>query len=84
MSEHEATFEFIEDDGKVVSAHRHVNPDGSVGGWVAETAIIGEGVYIEPGASVEPGVVIEPGAYVYAKKPLFSDDVFGFESDQTK
>ena len=34
-------------DGKgSVPAHRHINPDGSVGGWVADTATVADTVYI--------------------------------------
>jgi len=33
----ELTFDFQDGNGPV-PAHRHVNPDGSEGGWVAETA----------------------------------------------
>ena len=68
MSEHKSTFEFVDEKtGEVVSAHRHVNPDGSVGGWVADTATVGAGAYVEPGALVLPGTIIPPGECVYAK-----------------
>jgi carbonic anhydrase/acetyltransferase-like protein (isoleucine patch superfamily) len=35
-----------------VLAHIHVNPDGSRGGWVAETASVDETVYVEHDACV--------------------------------
>lgn len=35
-----------------VPAHRHINPDRSIGGWVAETATVEPTVYIEHSACV--------------------------------
>jgi len=35
-----------------VPAYRHTNPDGSIGGWVAETALVEPTVYIAPDAQV--------------------------------
>ena len=45
----------MNDDGTSVSAFRHKNPDGSLGGWVAADAIVEDGAYVEPGAIVLPG-----------------------------
>jgi hypothetical protein len=38
--------------GHEVPAHRHINPDGSVGGWVADTAYVAPTAYIGPDAEV--------------------------------
>jgi hypothetical protein len=35
-----------------IPAHRHVNPDGSEGGWVAETAQVDPSVYVGPNSEV--------------------------------
>ena len=35
-----------------VAAHRHTNPDGSEGGWVAETAIVEDTVHMDPDTEV--------------------------------
>jgi hypothetical protein len=35
-----------------VPAHTHVNPDGSEGGWVAETALVEPSVYVGPDSEV--------------------------------
>jgi UDP-3-O-[3-hydroxymyristoyl] glucosamine N-acyltransferase len=43
---------------KVEEQHRHKNPDGSLGGWVAETA------------SVEPSVFVGEHALVYGEAVL--------------
>jgi hypothetical protein len=44
-----ATFDF----GKgAVPAHRHKNPDGSIGGWVANTATVADTAYIGEDARV--------------------------------
>ena len=42
----------FEDGNGEVPAHRHVNPDGSVGGWVADTARVAETAYIGASARV--------------------------------
>jgi hypothetical protein len=38
-------FDFGDSNG-MVPAHRHINPDGSIGGWVADTAFVDSSVYI--------------------------------------
>src|ERR1035437_2938914 len=43
-----------------VRAHHHENPDGTEGGWVANTATVADTVTVEPGATVfgrEKGLV---------------------------
>jgi len=47
-----------------VRARRHVNPDGSLGGWVATTAFVGPEVFIAPGASVYGRGCIEGSARI--------------------
>jgi hypothetical protein len=37
------TFDF--GDG-AVPAHRHINPDGSLGGWVADTATVADTAWV--------------------------------------
>ncbi|MEP3998920.1 MAG: hypothetical protein ABJM12_00845, partial [Ekhidna sp.] len=49
-----AQFTFVTDSGHEVAAHRWKNPDGSVGGWVAETATIGKDSIVEIDAIVFP------------------------------
>ena len=44
--------------------YQHFNPDGSPGGIVAKTAIVGMNVWIFPGASVGPYAVIGDGAEI--------------------
>ena len=39
-------------DGTVSYAYQHTNPDGSIGGWVAETAVVEETCYIHSKAEV--------------------------------
>ena len=48
----------------LVPAHRHVNPDGSVGGWVADTA------YVSPTASIGPDVWVCDTARVFGEAEL--------------
>jgi UDP-3-O-[3-hydroxymyristoyl] glucosamine N-acyltransferase len=59
-------------DGKtgVVGSYRYVNPDGTMGGVVAETAEVEPGAYIHvdaivgPGGKVSAGEVVPKGAYI--------------------
>lgn len=47
----QTTYDF--EDGKgPVPAHRHKNPDGSTGGWVANSATVAETAYVGPDALV--------------------------------
>ncbi len=39
-------------DGQCVAAHRHINPDGSLGGWIANSANVEGTVTIGPKATV--------------------------------
>ena len=43
--ENKSTFDFQDGNGPV-PAHHHVNPDGSEGGWVAETAVVSGNAHI--------------------------------------
>ncbi len=64
MMTHGTTHDF--EDGKgAVPAHRHSNPDGSVGGWVAETAYVGPKVSLGPNASVFGDARVSGGAWMY-------------------
>ena len=42
-------------DGQTAPAHRHTNPDGSHGGWVADTALVDADVYVGIAAEALPG-----------------------------
>lgn len=49
-----------------MSPHFHRNPDGSPGGWVADSAHVADSAYVEYGAWVGVGAWVEEGAYVEA------------------
>lgn len=51
-------------DGSKVSGVRWQNPDGSAGGWVAETAQVHPTAIVEFNVMVGPNVVIKPGEVV--------------------
>lgn len=55
---------FIDNQGNWIDAARHVNPDKSVGGWVAATARVADTAYLGPLVLVCPGVVISSGAVI--------------------
>ena len=48
-----------------VAAHRHTNPDGSIGGWVADTADVGEDAYVGKNAWVYDHAKIHNGASLH-------------------
>ena len=56
-----SSFAFVDSRGNKVEASRHINPDGNLGGWVANNAKVGPGVVVEPGAFIEPRAVVKPG-----------------------
>lgn len=60
------TFDFGDGNGEV-PAHRHINPDGSVGGWVAETCFVESTAYIG-----ERSLVYEKGR-VLDKAKIYDD-----------
>ena len=53
-------FAFVDASGHRVAASRHLNPDGTLGGWVARNARVGAGAVVEPGALVAPRAVVPP------------------------
>lgn len=62
-----------------VPAHRHCNPDGSEGGWIAETAqvdntaYIGEQAQIYGNARIYGHAQVSEGARVYGHAQVFGD-----------
>ena len=56
-----ATFTFVDPSGRREKATRRQNPDGTIGGWVAASAVVHETAIVEVDAVVEPGVVVEAG-----------------------
>ncbi len=67
---HRHSYTFIEPSGERIAGHRHKNPDGSVGGWVAKNATIAETAVIEPGAVVEPRATVLPDCRVPAGRTI--------------
>ena len=54
------TYEFIDVRGNIVAGHRYQNLDGSIGGWVADTAGVHWTATIRDGGLVGPGAVVGP------------------------
>lgn len=54
---------FATEDGSV-AGRRHINPDGSLGGWVPITMTVPQDVYIHPSAFVLPDAKLEKGREV--------------------
>jgi UDP-3-O-[3-hydroxymyristoyl] glucosamine N-acyltransferase len=57
----------------LVPAHRHQNPDGTTGGWVADTATVASTAVVEPNAQVFGNARISGNARVYSNAQLFDD-----------
>lgn len=67
-----STFDF--EDGKgPVPAHRHVNPDGSEGGWVADTAAVEPTAYVGHDARVYSSAWVGGEARVDGKAKVYED-----------
>src|SRR3989344_6028702 len=72
------TYDFRDGNGPV-PAHQHVNPDGSVGGWIADTAQVAATAYIGPDAVVFGNAQVYGSAQVCGSA-LVSENarVYGF------
>ena len=57
------TFDFTDGLGPV-PAHRHINPDGSEGGWVADAAGVSRLAFIGPDATVGSDGAANRGAHI--------------------
>lgn len=63
-------------DGKgPVSAHRHLNPDGTIGGWVADTARVSPAAQVMPFAVVFGYALVMGGACVAGNARVFGHAV---------
>ena len=63
MTANQTTFNFGLNLGEL-PAHRHVNEDGTEGGWVADSAKVAEDAHIGYGSVVGPRCVIESGVRI--------------------
>ena len=71
------TFDFQNYLGPV-PAHRHQNPDGSEGGWVADSAKVESTCFIGPDAWVFGEAQVFGDAWVYGEALVFGEaQVFG-------
>ncbi|WP_157738856.1 hypothetical protein [Labrenzia sp. VG12] len=57
-------FTFHTTAGEIVRGHRFINPDDTVGGWVADSAVIAPGSFVELDAIVGPSAEVGPGRIV--------------------
>ena len=62
-----------------VKGRRHVNPDGSKGGWVPLSYQVPQDVYIDNRVSIHPGVELSPGVTVIGPAIITPDTdiIFG-------
>jgi len=60
----ETTYDFGDGYG-AVPAHRHVNPDGTIGGWVADTAAVSPTATVGVDARVYDNAIVCGNARVY-------------------
>ena len=64
------TFDF---GAGLVAAHRHRNPNGSLGGWVADTAQVFGKAQVSGEARVFGGARVSGGAQVFGKAQVFGE-----------
>jgi carbonic anhydrase/acetyltransferase-like protein (isoleucine patch superfamily) len=60
-----------------VPAHRHINPDGSRGGWVAETASVDSTVFVAPDAKVYGNAQVSLHAQVSDNAKISGGNISG-------
>ena len=65
-------YDFNDGNGPV-PAHQHVNPDGSVGGWIADTAQVAATAYIGPDAVVFGNAQVSGDARVYGSALVYGN-----------
>ena len=68
------SFNFLDGSGPVL-AHRHKNPDGSLGGWVADTAFVEVGVHVGPDVMVYGQAKVWDNAVLSGKTRVFGQAV---------
>ena len=56
-----------------VPAHRHKNPDGTEGGWVADTATVELTTYVGADAKVSGYAQVNGNARVYGDAQVYGD-----------
>ena len=77
MNNQETTYDFQDGYGPV-PAYRHRNPDGSIGGWVADTASVDDTAYISENAKVFGTAQVFENARVSGNAQVFGNaEVFG-------
>ena len=62
--------DFLDGNGPV-PARRHINPDGSEGGWVADSAEVHGSVVIDPGVKIYGNAYIGGLAKIYSEAKVF-------------
>lgn len=70
---HKSTFTFVDEKGRRIKAKRRANPDGSVGGWVAENADVHPSAIIDVDALVEPGVHVGENEHLAAGETRYGE-----------
>lgn len=76
MEESQAMIRFAGLD-VAVEAHRHQNPDGSKGGWVADTANVADTAYVEPEATVYGQAKVDGTARISDNAAVFGSARIG-------
>ena len=62
--------EFNFGDG-LVKAHRHINKNGDLGGWVADSAFVAESAYVGKDAKIYGNAEIYGSALVYGNALVY-------------
>jgi carbonic anhydrase/acetyltransferase-like protein (isoleucine patch superfamily) len=65
----------FKDGNGVVLAHRHKNSNGEKGGWIANTAVVADTVYVGKDARVYGNAVVSGNARVLGNASVFDDAV---------
>lgn len=69
-------FDFFDGNGPVL-AHRHKNTDGSLGGWVADTAFVEKSVHVGPDVMVSGQAKVLDNAVLSGNAKISGDTRVG-------
>jgi len=70
------TLHDFHDGNGAVAAHQHTNPDGTVGGWVADSASVASTAYVGPNAWVFGNAEVFGNAWVRGNARIATGAVF--------
>lgn len=82
--ENNSSFEHLFGGWMKATAHRHINPDGSPGGIIADSAVVDEFVIVPETATIWPSVKVVSGAFIGDRASIGDNASIGSGAELTK